>query len=600
MSRVIWRCPDCGQEDTSRAGKCWDCGQETKLFDSATGEFVSRAEAEALLASEAMRAKLQAWFERLSEAGRWAKGHTALARDAAILLVVIVVGLLIAGPAVRVLRDYSFMRKVSRALEQGEVFSPKGRCAVDIYGAERRRHLASSTLARASGLIRGHILPPADAALSKYLKDSEPSPDWTALARTYGFLRDAYPAFKDYAAKYWYCMGQASLESRQYGDARRDLMESLRFSPDWSPALNGLGRVYIRADSPLKDDDLGLDFYRRAEKADPANPWPARNIGEYYAGRRDYSQAEKYYARALAAGSAQPAILRRAGDMAMKVGKVDEGLRDYKTALQYERDPATSHELAALVAETNRRMKTQEPSLSTASARAVAAVAEAPGPSSSQAHDGNTVSQSEGGGASGVIPKTAGSSGQMLSPSSDTVPAEDSSSDRQVYREAQEPPGVAGRVRASGGGVGGQAASQPGPAALPPRGDSPGIAASPAFSPPPSTGRPWGSTSFEPPLVTPAVPFSLVLRSSVPIRTASAAIDGKAVSRSRGPGSRGVSYLWVGSAEPGPHSISISVYPLYASGRSMEAHITFMPQRRPVFVVDFSRGGRFTMRQQGN
>jgi tetratricopeptide (TPR) repeat protein len=105
---------------------------------------------------------------------------------------------------------------------------------------------------------------------------------------------------KDYL--YWYRKGFMQNASLDYAAAKTSLSKSLEFKTDYINTYLELGF----ASSRLKEDDVAIDFYKKAIETDPKNHIAYNGIGEVY---RDYKknreEAMNWYKKTLAMNSSE-------------------------------------------------------------------------------------------------------------------------------------------------------------------------------------------------------------------------------------------------------------------------------------------------------
>jgi Flp pilus assembly protein TadD len=88
----------------------------------------------------------------------------------------------------------------------------------------------------------------------------------------------------------------AALNRRAWDEASQQFEEALRNQPNWSLALNGLGKAYFGK----KQYNLTEKYYKQASEADPTWYFPHSNLGTLYRDvLRNFSGAEQEYRAAI-------------------------------------------------------------------------------------------------------------------------------------------------------------------------------------------------------------------------------------------------------------------------------------------------------------
>lgn len=115
---------------------------------------------------------------------------------------------------------------------------------------------------------------------------------------------DAVMSEEDAKAKLMALFEEAArYESRnEIGQELGVLLKGLDLAPENSTLLLKLGRAYWR----LGSDEKAMEYFRKAEKADPGNPILHNNIGNIYLTKGQYTAALPFYENAIAALEANP------------------------------------------------------------------------------------------------------------------------------------------------------------------------------------------------------------------------------------------------------------------------------------------------------
>jgi tetratricopeptide (TPR) repeat protein len=243
----------------------------------------------------------------------------------------------------------AFSKQFDQALQRKEIFAPPGQCAADLYSAQKAKNPNSASLAEASKKLAAAVQPSVDDAFARWTKDSDQKVDWAETQRSCALLASLHPEDKKAGARQAYAKAQQCMVAKQYDQAKNYYSEALALQPQWGVAMNGLGKIYMRTDSPFHDEAAALKLYYRAVKEDPQFTWAYFNIGLYYLKNRDSAQAKEWFIRALNTNANQPSVLRTLGDVSSSLGDYQGALGYYQNALQNEKDIADQEKLRATI-----------------------------------------------------------------------------------------------------------------------------------------------------------------------------------------------------------------------------------------------------------
>ncbi len=237
--------------------------------------------------------------------------------------------LVLAAAAFFYVQTYSFPRRIDRALAAGHIFSPPGEAAVDIYAAEKAKNPSSTAVREAATKIASKIEPMGDAAFRRWYADSD-GVDWSETEKIYAFLHEARPDDRLTHVRHEYSLGTLRLLNQVHSEALNHFHQALQLDPSFTLAINGIAKIYLQDSSPLKNEALGVEFYRRASATDPNFTWAWKNLGEYYMRKDDWFAAEQCMLKALATSPNRPSILR-------SLGRIYYNMQRYEQALDYNR-----------------------------------------------------------------------------------------------------------------------------------------------------------------------------------------------------------------------------------------------------------------------
>lgn len=225
------------------------------------------------------------------------------------------------------------------ALERGDLLSSSGSSAVEIFDSLYREDPTSKSVQELGGKISEALRPEADAALLLFYSESTKDIDWPRVFRIYDFLAKASSDNREILARKVYCEAHIALTEGKYQLALDSYKAALEHQPNWPLALNGLAKIYARADSPFKDFTQARDFYLKAHHADPKFIFPLINLAQLSIIENQLGDAEHYLRRAIAINPKRSTVYRELGRVLWKQHRYGDAIEAYQQCLQYEPDP---------------------------------------------------------------------------------------------------------------------------------------------------------------------------------------------------------------------------------------------------------------------
>ncbi len=250
-------------------------------------------------------------------------------------------------------QNNSFGKKIEKALTADQIFSPPGDCVVDLVAAEKSKDPSSKKITEIASGVKSKIEPQAEKTLQAWYKDSDQTTNWDNLEKQYGLLNSVLPDDKDIAAKYFYCSGQKSIKSNNYEKARDLYLKAIEDKPNWALPLNGLGKVYIRDDSPFKNPETAVNYYKKAVEVDPHFTWSYTNLANYYKQKGNLATAKDYMQKAINSYPTKSSLFIQMGNICVKMGNNYEANWYFQKALEYETDEPNKEKLRKAIEATS-------------------------------------------------------------------------------------------------------------------------------------------------------------------------------------------------------------------------------------------------------
>lgn len=217
--------------------------------------------------------------------------------------------------------------KLDKAITDGNLFSPSGESAYDLYHQLKSSGARPATLARFEQRLMPLLTTGPQGILDDIAKP-ELNKDFSAAemqdaAKRLSWASEIKSNDSSLAARAAYCDGRAAYLNKDKDAAIQAWKRAMNLDTSWALPLNHIGLVY----NERKDYYGARPFLTEAIKREPRWAVPYNNLGTSYFFTKDYEQAESYYkqARDLAPKWARPHAWL--GELAAKRG-------DYCTAAE--------------------------------------------------------------------------------------------------------------------------------------------------------------------------------------------------------------------------------------------------------------------------
>lgn len=245
--------------------------------------------------------------------------------------------------------------RANAAIGRGDLLSPQGSCAVDLYDTLARDEPGSDRVRELGAKIAARLRPEADAAIQRFYAESPDDIDWPRWARAYAFLARIAPGDRQVLGRERYCTAQVALAQSRYQDALDAYRAALALQPDWPLALNGLGKVYVRADASIRNYARARESYLAANRADPRFVFPLLNLAQLALIDNQPEQAASYLRQALAIDPRHANAHRDLARILRKQRRFREAIAEYVECLRYETNPEARTKIQQAIAELSAR-----------------------------------------------------------------------------------------------------------------------------------------------------------------------------------------------------------------------------------------------------
>jgi tetratricopeptide (TPR) repeat protein len=153
------------------------------------------------------------------------------------------------------------------------------------------------------------------------------SPDAAAPAQT-NFIPRPAPTARDMAVDH----AKAEMAEKRYEESIRDYQELLKSEPKNAVFMNMIGIAYLN----LGNFSQARKFFERAVKADKTYPSAVNNLGMVWYQQKNYRRAIREYQRAVAIDADQPGTHANLGYAYYKTKKYAEAAGEFRKALELD------------------------------------------------------------------------------------------------------------------------------------------------------------------------------------------------------------------------------------------------------------------------
>ena len=312
-------CPKCGAAAKPHHKFCKKCG--TAINSSDFSPAASPENRHAAAEDAAPESSVSAEPSGLSNKKTWAA-----------LAVVGVAVLISIGLATGIKGVPSAESRLNDAINRGNLLSPPGESAYDLFAQLKREGASRSALAAYKEKLLSRLTPRPQALLDQVVNPGGADgtlSEWEEAQKFMAWAAELKPEDEQLAAKAAYCEGRAAYlknlsdaattayrraadldkswamplnslglmlnERKRYSEARNFLNEAIRRNPGWALPYNNMGTSYFL------DNDLGdaQTYYRKAQDLAPNWARPHAWLGSIAVKQRDYCAAVEEFQKAL-------------------------------------------------------------------------------------------------------------------------------------------------------------------------------------------------------------------------------------------------------------------------------------------------------------
>jgi tetratricopeptide (TPR) repeat protein len=215
------------------------------------------------------------------------------------LVLFVVVGLILLPITIITYKSrFSLEGRLEAAIAKGNMFTPPGANAYELYQQLKLKAPSSSTLRK----FDDQLFPLLTSQPSQLLTDfsqagtKEPSlSEWQQVAKMLSWASEIRPDDKLIEAKALYCLGRISYVQEQKDAAFTAWTKAADLDPAWAIPMNGLGVVC----NERKQYKNARPYFFEAIRRDPRWAIPHNNIGTSYYYERNYELAIFHYKQSI-------------------------------------------------------------------------------------------------------------------------------------------------------------------------------------------------------------------------------------------------------------------------------------------------------------
>jgi tetratricopeptide (TPR) repeat protein len=268
------RCKRCGASLSSRAQFCRKCGTSVPATATTTTGIDAQG------------------------GGRRFESERAInSRRRPIVIIGVTAVLLLGGFLIYKLRANPVEKKLNEAIAKGNLLTPPGANAYELYHQLKLEGGDPKTIAALDEKLR----PLLTTRPIQLLKDfsvagsKDPSPaEWEEAYKKLAWAQEIQSSDPTIDAKASYCKGRMLYLANRKDEALDAWKQAADKDKSWALPINGVGLIY----NERKDYYTAREFLTEAINRDPSWAVPYNNMGTSYFYERNYDQAESYYQQA--------------------------------------------------------------------------------------------------------------------------------------------------------------------------------------------------------------------------------------------------------------------------------------------------------------
>jgi hypothetical protein len=258
--------------------------------------------------------------------------HTAPVKISPTLLIGVAGGVVLI--VIVVISSYFYLFSEKRVLlgeiAKGNLVKPEGNSAFDLYQEYLKSKPEADDIAEIASKAAPMLEKRGNEIFTRLREESQESEvEWAETVRVYTWLNQLRPS-SNYESRKYFSGARLGLLKKDYVKAMADFQRSVELDPSSAPALNGLGRAFLR----MKDKEKAKEYYQRATEVEPGWVYPWINLGRLSFEMGDYVTAEQALRRAIEIDPNKGSAHFFLGETMEKLKRPCEAVGEYKMAVE--------------------------------------------------------------------------------------------------------------------------------------------------------------------------------------------------------------------------------------------------------------------------
>jgi tetratricopeptide (TPR) repeat protein len=240
--------------------------------------------------------------------------------------------LLVAGLIAIYLAFFSFSarRVILDEIARGNLVTPEGSSAYDLYVKHKAQDLTAPDKDEIMRNVQSKLEKKGDQIFANLKQEqSETETEWKEAERIYAWLNELSPR-PVFESKVFFAQASNAFAKKDYKNAISLYQRASKLQPNWSLALNRIGRAYLN----LNDRRNGREYYRQATVAEPDWIMPWLNLGQTCLLMGDPYTAEPAFRKAISIDTTKPQAHYGLAQTLESLGRGCEALGEYTTTQQ--------------------------------------------------------------------------------------------------------------------------------------------------------------------------------------------------------------------------------------------------------------------------
>ena len=222
--------------------------------------------------------------------------------------------------------------KLEKAIAKGNLFSPPGANAYDLYHQLKLEGASVTTLKKFEDKLFPLLTSQPQHLLAGFYSVGQKEPaisEWQDAAKQLSWANELRPDDTKTGAKASYCLGRVAYLQGRKDEALEAWKRAADLDKSWAVPTNSVGLIY----NERKDYSNARLYLLDAVRRDPDWPVPYNNLGTSYFYQRDYERAIFYYKQCTAKDSRWARPHAWLGTIAMRREEYDVAVQEFERVI---------------------------------------------------------------------------------------------------------------------------------------------------------------------------------------------------------------------------------------------------------------------------